>query len=258
MTISYIITCLIILITKSGLEEPVVQVNLQANCISCHGDLIKNIVVHPNLATTCDICHTSTGNEHPKKNLKGFSLSEKLPVLCFNCHTEFQENYEKFPFVHGPVRDEVSCINCHNPHSSPEKKLVINGSNDLCLKCHNKTIKNDTSLITNIGQVISKARSVHRPVESGGCVTCHNPHFSEKRSLLIGSFPSEQYLKAETEKFELCFMCHDSDLLEAKTTEFGTNFRNGKVNLHYLHMNGEKGRNCTMCHDVHAAAIRDS
>nr|MDA3952452.1 OmpA family protein [Bacteroidales bacterium] len=30
-----------------------------------------------------------------------------------------------------------------------------------------------------------------------------------------------------------------------------TNFRNGNVNMHYLHINGEKGRSCNTCHDVH-------
>jgi predicted CXXCH cytochrome family protein len=253
MTGNFIIIFFIILFARENrLLSPVIQTP-QESCLSCHGDLIKNTVVHPELGTICDICHTSTGEEHPKKGIKGFSISEKLPSLCFNCHTDFQENFEKFPVRHGPVSDTKSCINCHNPHSSPEKNLVIDGTNDLCLKCHNKTIRNDSIVISNIGQIISRARSIHPPVETGGCVTCHNPHFSENRALLIGSFPKGQYLKAEASSFELCFMCHDTDLLEAKTTEFGTNFRNGTTNLHYIHINGDKGRNCTMCHDVHGA-----
>ena len=32
-----------------------------------------------------------------------------------------------------------------------------------------------------------------------------------------------------------------------------TNFRNGEKNLHYLHINGIKGRSCILCHDVHAS-----
>jgi len=31
-----------------------------------------------------------------------------------------------------------------------------------------------------------------------------------------------------------------------------TNFRNGKRNLHYLHVTRRKGRTCISCHDVHA------
>jgi len=90
-------------------------------------------------------------------------------------------------------------------------------------------------------------------VESGECTTCHNPHFSEKKLLLTSNFPESQYVKAEIDKFDLCFMCHDADLFNARDTESGTNFRNGKVNLHFIHVNSDKGRNCNMCHDVHGA-----
>lgn len=225
----------------------------KAECITCHGDLIKNSVVHPELATTCDICHTSTGEEHPRASIKGFRLTEKLPVLCFNCHSDFQEHIEAYVSVHGAVTDSVSCLNCHNAHSSPEKRLLKTGNNDLCLRCHDKTITTDSTRIRNIKQTLSRAKSLHPPVEAGGCVSCHNPHFSEKRRLLIGNFSSEQYVKPTADNFELCLMCHDTDLLEAGTTEFGTSFRNGTKNLHFVHVNGDKGRNCTMCHDVHGA-----
>jgi predicted CXXCH cytochrome family protein len=224
-----------------------------AECLTCHGDLIKNTVVHPQLESICDICHTPTGADHPKKNVKGFTLTEKLPGLCFNCHSDFQEHMGAYPVVHGPMKDTLSCINCHNPHSSTQKKLLLDGTNDLCLKCHDRTIKNDSSRIRNIKQVLANAKSVHPAIE-GGCVTCHNPHFAEKRKLLIGYFSPDQYVKATPANFDLCFMCHDEDLLKAQSTEFGTNFRNGKKNLHFVHVNGEKGRNCTMCHDVHGAA----
>lgn len=224
----------------------------KAECLTCHGDLIKNSVVHPELASSCDICHTPTGKEHPQKNVKGFGLTEKLPVLCFNCHSDFQEKSDTLRVVHGPMKDQSSCINCHNPHSSPNKTLLIDGTNDLCLNCHNRTIAGDSVKIRNIRQSITNAKSIHQAIE-GGCVTCHNPHFSEKRALLAGNFPSGQYINATAENLELCFMCHDTDLLEAKTTENRTNFRNGKTNLHYVHVKSEKGRNCTMCHDVHGS-----
>jgi predicted CXXCH cytochrome family protein len=250
----YLFIFLILLASHTGRPESLSYVPpIQENCISCHGDLIKNQVIHPGLEKICDVCHTSTGDEHPKKNIKGFVLSEKLPGLCFSCHTDFQEHIDAYTSVHSPVKEGLSCINCHNPHSSPEKKLLLNGTNDLCLKCHNKTIVKDSTRFRNINQILYKAKSIHPPVEIGGCVNCHNPHFSEKRALLIGNFPSEQYLKATTDNLELCFMCHDTDLLEKQTTESGTNFRNGKLNLHFIHVSGEKGRNCTMCHDVHGA-----
>jgi predicted CXXCH cytochrome family protein len=249
------ITLIVILLFSSGISrETVTNYSGNEDCIKCHSDLVKNTYVHPELATMCDVCHTPTGKEHPKNKVNGFTHSEKLPVLCYNCHTDFQEKVEKYPYVHGSVKDSVSCVNCHNPHSSPFKKLILDSTNDLCLKCHDRTIKSDSVRIRNINQVLSKAKSIHPPVEQGGCVNCHNPHFSEKRALLIGNFPSGQYVKATTDIFELCFMCHDTDILDAKKTETGTNFRNGKTNLHFVHINGDKGRNCTMCHDVQGSA----
>ena len=245
---------LFIIMISSGVSyKSVSPDNKTEDCITCHSDLMKNKYIHPELATMCDVCHSPTGEVHPKQSVKGFILSEKLPVLCYNCHSEFQEKADKYPIVHNPIKDQVSCLNCHNPHSSPEIKLINNGINDLCLKCHNQTIKNDSIKIRNVGQILSRAKSIHPPIEQGGCVNCHNPHFSEKRALLIGNFPSGQYVKATDDAFELCFMCHDSDLLNAKNTEFGTSFRNGTANLHFIHVKSDKGRNCTMCHNVHGA-----
>ena len=47
---------------------------------------------------------------------------------------------------------------------------------------------------------------------------------------------------------------HDihADLMNLEKTDF-TMFRNGERNLHFVHVNKEKGRNCSLCHDVHAA-----
>jgi predicted CXXCH cytochrome family protein len=32
-----------------------------------------------------------------------------------------------------------------------------------------------------------------------------------------------------------------------------TSFRDGSYNLHFFHVNNEKGRTCTACHDPHAS-----
>lgn len=253
MGITYLILIFLALFhTKDSSVIVMIEQN-DDECITCHANLIDRSVVHPELDSTCDICHTSNGEEHPLSNVKGFTLSEPLPMLCFNCHTDFQDNMDQNNYMHGPVFDGHSCINCHDPHSSDHPKLVNTADNELCLNCHGRTIQTDSASITNIKQVLSRAKSIHPPVESGGCVTCHNPHFSEKKFLLIGTFLSQQYVKADVENFEICFMCHDTDIIEAETTEFGTNFRNAKTNLHYIHTNGDKGRNCIMCHDIHGA-----
>jgi hypothetical protein len=42
-------------------------------------------------------------------------------------------------------------------------------------------------------------------------------------------------------------------VLDKRTTSL-TNFRNGDRNLHFLHVNREKGRTCLACHEVHAGS----
>ncbi len=93
----------------------------------------------------------------------------------------------------------------------------------------------------------------HSAIEGGGCLVCHRSHGSDYPDLLVDLYPVEDYLAVSTESFGLCFQCHDTDLLEAEETEWGTNFRNGKLNLHRLHINGNKGRNCRMCHNLHGS-----
>ncbi len=222
------------------------------DCIECHGDLLNNNVIHPDLESSCDICHNSTGEDHPKENVRGFSLTENIPVLCFICHSDLQEQSESAEVTHGPFSSSPSCLSCHNPHSSENANLLKKGTNNLCLDCHNRSISRDSLRISNIRQKLTNAKSVHSPVDDG-CTTCHNPHFSERRTLLIADFTDQQYINAKKENFDLCFICHDSDLFDAKETEIATNFRNGSINLHYLHVNREKGRNCNMCHEIHGS-----
>ena len=46
-------------------------------------------------------------------------------------------------------------------------------------------------------------------------------------------------------------------MVNAEQTETVTYFRNGKTNLHTLHVNQKKGRTCRACHDVHASNQED-
>jgi hypothetical protein len=69
--------------------------------------------------------------------------------------------------------------------------------------------------------------------------------------LLGNDFPEEFYTPYATEKYAICFDCHDERVALDKWSK-ETQFRNGNRNLHFLHVNREKGRNCKACHEVHA------
>ena len=221
-------------------------------CKDCHSVLIEKKVVHAVAADDCESCHTANENEHPKQGVKGFDLVEKVPALCFMCHN-MQAAIDSAMVVHKVVNDAKGCLNCHSAHASDQEKLLTKDQKELCLSCHNKTIKTEDKTLANIGQFLKKGNMVHGVIESDGCTVCHNPHASEESLLLKGRFPAGQYTSAKPENFELCFTCHDQELLTAKTSTTATQFRNGEHNLHYLHINGEKGRNCNVCHNVHGS-----
>ncbi len=62
----------------------------EQSCLECHSDIIANQIIHAPAEESCDYCHESNGNEHPLENVKGFTLSEEMPGLCYICHDEYQ------------------------------------------------------------------------------------------------------------------------------------------------------------------------
>ena len=222
-----------------------------ALCYSCHTELeeafgLKN-VHKPVKNGECTECHEVHSSNDPKL------LFTKSPDLCFFCHSNFDKDREQAKTVHTASYEGNSCIQCHTPHASAEKKLLAGKSKDLCLNCHNKKIeKTNGVVIANIGKKIDESSYLHKALNKR-CTGCHNAHFSSRDLLLQNDFPVGPYAKGVEESFTLCFDCHDTDLLNVEKTTTGTMFREVDRNLHFVHVNKEKGRNCTTCHDVHAA-----
>ncbi|MDF1575193.1 MAG: cytochrome c3 family protein [Bacteroidales bacterium] len=219
-----------------------------SECRECHSDLVEQEIMHYPAGDACNNCHESTGASHPSEDSAGFRLMDQIPVLCFYCH----EENGPVSFAHKPVEDG-NCLGCHDAHGSSESSLLLAGDPDLCLSFHNREYRSDSTETANIGRLVKGKMTAHSAIPGGGCMSCHQAHGSGFRSLLVDLYPEEDYLPALTENFGLCFLCHDTDLLEAGETEWGTGFRNGKKNLHRLHINGNKGRNCRMCHNIHGS-----
>lgn len=243
----FLIKILIVWVTgfNYGISPHTVK-KAEGNCLDCHKNITELPTVHP-AAESCDNCHISTGTNHPDAGNKGFSM-DAVPGLCYNCH----ENKATSSFAHGALNEKKKCMNCHSPHSSSQSKLLLNEQKTLCLSCHNREISTPNRKIKNIKQFLTNTKVIHAPVEDG-CNSCHNPHDSGKPRLLIDVFPSDDYTVANKDSFALCFACHDSELLTAEKTTTATGFRNSDKNLHYLHINGTKGRSCAMCHNVHGS-----
>jgi predicted CXXCH cytochrome family protein len=214
-------------------------------CFDCHDNIqteLSKAHIHIPVTDGCNTCHDM--HESSEK----FLLAEKTPDLCYNCHETFTNKKN----IHGPVKDG-NCNTCHAPHGSLENNLLEKESQLICLSCHSKQIITETKTIDNIGLKISTATIIHGAIEIDGCSVCHDAHSSDNQSLLKNKFSDNEYVDAQPDSFALCFDCHDKQIIEPDISPLATLFRNGETNLHLLHIKGKKGRNCNMCHDIHAS-----
>lgn len=221
-------------------------------CFSCHEEeedgILKNKYVHKPVAKgECSECHEIHSSDDP------MFVFAKSPDLCYFCHSDLEKSIDSASIVHSPATDEGGCINCHSPHSSSRKKLLVSNGRELCLSCHDKTITLGERKITNIDKLLKESKYVHEALDKS-CNSCHDPHASNYKNLMSMYYPLGNYAKGTEENYEMCFNCHDADLLLAEKTKYATEFRDGDLNLHFLHVNKEKGRTCNNCHSMHGAS----
>lgn len=104
----------------------------------------------------CTACH--------KENALG-QFNDRQPELCYLCHEDFSEKYK---FIHGPVAAGY-CTQCHHPHLSENKNLLIRTGQDLCLYCH------------DAGRILTE--ETHEGIDDMDCTECHNPHGGSEKYL---------------------------------------------------------------------------
>ena len=107
-------------------------------------------------------------------------------------------------------------------------------------------------MVKAVAEIVNPKLVKHGPVKDGTCSGCHDVHGSNVTRLLAKPYPETFYAKFDPDNFALCFSCHDKKLVETKEAEGLTGFRNGTQNLHYVHVDKEKGRTCRACHETHA------
>ncbi len=220
-------------------------------CLACHVDVevtLENAIsLHEPVVQECAGCHDPHGGDvqffHPQEG----------PDLCLTCHGDFIETSMEAQYAHAAMTEGESCQNCHAPHASMQQALLGTDTKTLCLSCHSEEIhREDDRVINNVRAEIDGAEFLHGPIREDNCVACHQAHGSDVRSILNQSYPAEFYAAYEEGAYNLCFDCHDRTIIEAERTEV-TGFRDGDLNLHYLHVVQEKGRTCRACHSEHAS-----
>jgi predicted CXXCH cytochrome family protein len=221
-------------------------------CYSCHTESREEFDVRykhkPIKDNQCLECH----DVHSSDNAQ-FLVNNDTPSLCFTCHDDYQKNIETATTVHtASIEGEDSCLKCHNPHASKTRRLLVDVNRDLCLSCHNEIVEKGERKLANIEKLLNDNSHDH-PALKKSCTSCHSPHYSERERLFKENYPLGNYAKGLEENYTLCFNCHDTDIINIEKTETATLFREGDRNLHYEHLNKDKGRSCMNCHDVHAA-----
>jgi len=218
-------------------------------CIQCHSDKDANEIrgrVHLPAVRDCLKCHnphSSDNRDHLQKPVSGVGEDENL---CLTCHT-MGVGVEKGGSRHAAL--VIGCETCHTIHKTGERgkrefdfQLKMD-SPALCMDCHNTE---DPKLL-----------ETHReqPFVAAGCLTCHDPHQSPRRKLILAFAhspfkagkasctichqPSEDgrvVLKKATPK-ELCLTCHSKK---------ADQIQNAKV------QHPGAASDCAECHNPHA------
>lgn len=233
-------------------QENLLRLPPEEMCFSCHTDfkvqLQEAAFIHSAIEDLdCGSCHTSHAANIPKL-LKGDTTT-----LCFDCHGEIESKYKRSLRKHKPLYTGSHCANCHSAHFSDYRALLLSDGSELCFTCHGDAELESTSSLRNIKQELKK-EFIHAPLEEEGCGGCHDAHGSSHGAILKGPYPANVYAPYDENGYDLCFQCHDKDLLTVQITDEATAFRNGSLNLHFLHVAIErKGRTCAACHSVHAS-----
>ncbi|HET9754102.1 MAG TPA: cytochrome c3 family protein [Myxococcales bacterium] len=222
-------------------------------CTVCHEEFLElaksRRFKHAPGKVGCIGCH----NPH-NASVKGLLL-RPAPALCLECHTGITAMMN-LQVKHAAVTQDASCMNCHDPHASNVEHLLSRLPFDQCVQCHGKDGITDSAgaKLTNIGTLLEQNKVHHGPVAQKDCSACHQPHGSAIFRLLRAPYPATFYAPFEVKTYEMCFGCHDEQLVTAERTTTATRFRDGDRNLHFLHVNKpDRGRTCRACHEVHAS-----
>ena len=223
-------------------------------CFSCHTitqqELEKYEFIHKPAQSDCIGCHSGHGADNP------MMLKDEAPQLCFPCHREIEKTATTSTCQHGVVTKPDGCMMCHTPHASNVKYILKSDPASLCMSCHNKpvAISKDETLVAF--KELEDKKFMHGPVAQKDCKGCHLTHGSNHFRLLEKAYPPRFYAPYKSENYGLCFSCHQEDLSRTEKTTQLTDFRNGEINMHYLHVNkAERGRTCRSCHQTHASNL---
>lgn len=126
-----------------------------ASCHSIHGNE-NAALVKDDSENYCLGCHQTVGAQfsarsahplhegsvacadcHPMNNRQDMQLAKGFDWTCQNCHADVAGPYVyEHPVNYNHLVDGGGCVECHNPHGSPNERLLLQPGNGVCIQCH--------------------------------------------------------------------------------------------------------------------------
>lgn len=89
----------------------------KAVCEACHDDVMKIKSEGKHAGVSCEACHGPTA-KHTEDPIENHAVKPNPATLCVRCHEADPAKPKKFPqVVSKDHAGEVSCDECHKPHS---------------------------------------------------------------------------------------------------------------------------------------------
>lgn len=216
-------------------------------CLTCHADKnaaeIKGNVHSPNVRD-CLKCHDPHTSDNKNELLKPMAGDEKQN-LCLSCHKTGVNVPEKGS-RHAAL--DMGCDSCHTTHKTGNtgtaefNSHLTQASPALCISCHD----------VKSAELVKAHKD--QPFATADCVTCHDPHQSDKPKLmqkfLHAPFASGscetchapakdgKVVLTQASAKPLCLTCHDDKAKQIAAAK--------------VQHPGALGE-CTDCHNSHAS-----
>lgn len=164
-----------------GSDSPLSAPSQNTICLGCHQKTEQSgwhSSLHNMEEIACADCHKVHAAKDPVLQ------KQQVSQVCTSCHTRQKSDMNKRS-SHPLKWNDMTCIDCHNPHGSfNESALKKTSVNDTCYSCHAE----------KRGPFLWE----HAPVTEN-CSTCHTPHGSVNDALVKQRVP------------QLCQQCHADD-----------------------------------------------
>jgi predicted CXXCH cytochrome family protein len=200
-------------------------------CVSCHAKKVEQIqsakVQHPGAMGACTVCHNPHAGKAP-----GLPNPDAVNA-CLGCHSDQAKQKEK-KHLHQPAFGQ-GCSTCHEPHGGENTRLLrAKTVNSVCLECHGpdskpeeikgtRTVKIFNGRVTlpekyfNAVPMLPIKYGMGHPIKGHpvvdqmdpvdvtkvraaiNCCSCHQPHASAERNLLV---------KDQANNIMFCAGCH--------------------------------------------------